>query len=52
MYKKLLTKELFKDNPYLGNSVQRFIYSTLLYEGYFRRIGVGIYDRRKGIENF
>lgn len=33
MYKKLLTKELFKDNPYLENSVQRFIYSTLLYEG-------------------
>lgn len=32
MYKKLLTKKFFKDNPYLENSVQRFIYSTLLYE--------------------
>ncbi len=33
MYKKLLTKKFFEDNPYLENSVQRFIYSTLLYEG-------------------
>ncbi len=33
MYKKLLTNKFFSDNPYLENSVQRFIYSTLLYEG-------------------
>lgn len=33
MYKQLLTKKFFKDNPYMENSVQRFIYSTLLYEG-------------------
>jgi hypothetical protein len=33
MYKELLTKKFFRDNPYLENSVQRFIYSTLLYEG-------------------
>ena len=33
MYKKLLAKKFFEDNPYLENSVQRFIYSTLLYEG-------------------
>lgn len=33
MYKKLLTEKFFKDNPYMENSVQRFIYSTLLYEG-------------------
>lgn len=33
MYKKLLTKKFFRDNPYLENSVQRFIYSVLLYEG-------------------
>jgi len=32
MYKKLLTKKFFRDNPYLEDSVQRFIYSTLLYE--------------------
>jgi len=32
MYKKLLTKKFFRENPYLENSVQRFIYSTLLYE--------------------
>jgi len=33
MYKQLLTKKFFRDNPYLENSVQRFIYSFLLYEG-------------------
>lgn len=33
MYKQLLTKKFFLDNPYLDNSVQRFIYSMLLYEG-------------------
>ncbi|WP_366924327.1 hypothetical protein MFMK1_001291 [Metallumcola ferriviriculae] len=33
MYKKLLTKKFFQDNPYSENSVQRFIYSMLLYEG-------------------
>lgn len=33
MYKKLVTKKFFKDNPYLENSVQQFVYSTLLYEG-------------------
>lgn len=33
MYKKLLTKKFFRDNPYLENSVQRFVYSVLLYEG-------------------
>ena len=32
MYKKLLTKKFFRDNPYMENSVQRFIYSTLLNE--------------------
>lgn len=33
MYKQLLTNKFFQDNPYLENSVQRFIYSMLLYEG-------------------
>jgi hypothetical protein len=33
VYKKLLTKKFFRDNPYLENSVQRFVYSVLLYEG-------------------
>ena len=33
MYKQLLTNKFFRDNPYLENSVQRFIYSNLLYEG-------------------
>ncbi len=33
MYKQLLTKKFFRDNPYLENSAQRFIYSILLYEG-------------------
>lgn len=33
MYKELLTNKFFSDNPYMENSVQRFIYSTLLYEG-------------------
>ena len=33
MYKQLLTNKFFRDNPYLENSVQRFIYSMLLYEG-------------------
>lgn len=32
MYKQLLTKKFFKDNPYVERSVQRFIYSKLLYE--------------------
>ncbi|KAB3536068.1 hypothetical protein F8154_04735 [Alkaliphilus pronyensis] len=34
MYKKLLTKKFFKDNPHLENSVQRLIYSTLVYEDF------------------
>jgi hypothetical protein len=29
----LLTKKFFRDNPYMENSVQRLVYSTLLYEG-------------------
>ena len=33
MYRKLLTKKFFRDNPYRENSVQRFIYSKLLYKG-------------------
>lgn len=33
MYRKLLTKKFFRDNPYMENSVQRLVYSTLLYEG-------------------
>jgi hypothetical protein len=33
MYKQLLTKEFFEDNPYLENSVQRLIYSILVYDG-------------------
>jgi len=33
VYKKLLTKKIFRDNPYLKNSVQRLIYSTLLFNG-------------------
>lgn len=33
MYKELRTNKFFSDNPYIENSVQRFIYSTLLYEG-------------------
>lgn len=34
MYKQLLSKKFFRDNPYLENSAQRFIYSILLYEGF------------------
>ena len=33
MYKQLLTKKFFQDNQYMENSVQRFIYSMLLYKG-------------------
>ncbi|OQB22366.1 MAG: hypothetical protein BWY11_02083 [Firmicutes bacterium ADurb.Bin182] len=33
MYRKLLTKEFFKDNPYKKISAQRLVYSTLLYRG-------------------
>jgi len=33
VYKQLLTNKFFRDNPYLENSVQRFIYSMLLHEG-------------------
>lgn len=33
MYKELLTNRFFSDNPYMEHSVQRFIYSTLSYEG-------------------
>jgi len=33
VYKQLLTKKFFRDNQYMENSVQRFIYSMLLYEG-------------------
>lgn len=33
MYKQLITNKFFRDNPYLENSVQRFIYSILLHEG-------------------
>lgn len=33
MYRKLLTKKFFKDNPYREHSVQRFVYSALLYKG-------------------
>lgn len=33
MYKQLLTKKFFRDNQYMENSVQQFIYSMLLYEG-------------------
>ena len=33
MYRNLLTKKFFRDNQYLENSVQRFVYSTLLYDG-------------------
>jgi hypothetical protein len=33
MYRQLLTKKFFRDNQYLENSVQRFVYSTLLYDG-------------------
>ena len=33
MYKQLLSRN-FRDNPYLENSAQRFIYSILLYEGF------------------
>lgn len=33
MSKKILTKKFFRDNPYLENSVQQFIYSYLLYDG-------------------
>jgi hypothetical protein len=29
----LLTKKFFRDNPYKEHSVQRLVYSTLLYEG-------------------
>lgn len=33
MYRKLLTKKFFKDNPYREHSVQRLVYSKLLYKG-------------------
>ena len=33
MSRRLLIKEFFRDNPYKENSVQRFVYSTLLYKG-------------------
>lgn len=33
MYRKLLTKKFFRDNPYRENSAQRFVYSVLLYKG-------------------
>ena len=33
MHHILLTKKFFRDNPYMENSVQRLVYSTLLYEG-------------------
>ena len=33
LYKQLLTKKFFREHPYLENSVQRFIYSKLLFEG-------------------
>ncbi|MBK5251923.1 MAG: hypothetical protein JJE29_04740 [Peptostreptococcaceae bacterium] len=33
MYKQLLTKKFFRDNPYLENTTQRFIYSIFLFEG-------------------
>jgi hypothetical protein len=33
MYRNLLTKKFFQDNPYSENSAQRFVYSTLLYDG-------------------
>lgn len=33
MYKQLLSKKFFLDNPHLENSAQRFVYSVLLYEG-------------------
>ena len=33
MYRKILTKKFFRDNPYIENSVQQFVYSTLLYDG-------------------
>jgi hypothetical protein len=33
MYRNLLTKKFFKDNPYIENTVQDFFYSILLYEG-------------------
>jgi len=33
VHKQLITNKFFRDNPYLENSVQRFIYSMLLYKG-------------------
>jgi len=33
MYRKLLTKKFFRDNPYMENSVQRFVYSMLANDG-------------------
>jgi hypothetical protein len=33
MYRKLLNKRFFRDNPHIENTVQQFVYSTLLYEG-------------------
>jgi len=33
MYRNLLTKKFFRDNQYLENSAQRFVYSALLYDG-------------------
>jgi hypothetical protein len=33
MYHMLLTKKFFRNNPYMENSVQRLVYSTLLYVG-------------------
>lgn len=32
MYRKLLTKKFFRDNPHIENSVQQLVYSTLLYD--------------------
>ena len=34
MYRKLLTKKFFRDNPHIENSVQQLVYSTLLYDGF------------------
>lgn len=34
MYRKLLRKKFFRDNPYLEISAQRLVYSTLMYEGF------------------
>jgi hypothetical protein len=34
MYKNLLTKKFFKDNPIMEDSTQRFVYSLLSYDGF------------------